>query len=101
MKVHPALLNRLYKLGMPPKITTATEAIEWMGSRYKVECKVLQSPDTLRFISVAKPIGAPMPKITAMDAYSTLYHATTTSLRKAADLVEARLIEKKSKQYPK
>jgi hypothetical protein len=101
MKVHPALLNRLYKLGMPPKIGTATEAIEWMGNRYKVECKVLQSPDTLRFISIAKPIGAPMPKITAMDAYSTLYHATTTSLRKAADLVEARLIEKKSKLYPK
>lgn len=97
MKIYKLLRERLVRLGMPHEIQLVTEASRWLFDRHLIDCKVLQSPETMRFISIAKMIDEPMPKISAQNAHNNIFTASNAALRKGADLLERRLIDKKRK----
>lgn len=94
MKIYKLLRERLIRLGMPPEIDLVTEAHAWMYDRHQIDCRVLQSPQTMRFISLATDVGKPIPKITSQDAHETIYKASCAALRKGADLLERRQKQK-------
>lgn len=94
MKIYKLLRERLIRLGMPLEIELVTDAHAWMYDRHRIDCKVLQSPETHRFISIAKDVDKPIPKITSQDAHNTLYKASCAALRKGADLLERRQKQK-------
>lgn len=94
MKIYKLLRERLIRLGMPPEFDLVTEASLWLFDRHLIECKVLQSPDTMRFISIAKMIYEPMPKISSQNAHNNIFTASNAALRKGADLLERRQKQK-------
>lgn len=97
MKIYKLLRERLIRLGMPHEMELVTEASRWLFDRHLIDCKVLQSPETMRFISFAKMVDDPMPKISAQNAHNNIFTASNAALRKGADLLERRLIDKKRK----
>ena len=94
MKIYKLLRERLVRLGMPHEMDLVTEASRWLFDRHLIDCKVLQSPETMRYISIAKMVDDPMPKISAQNAHNTLYKASCAALRKGADLLERRQKQK-------
>ena len=97
MKIYKLLRERLVRLGMPTEIELVTDASRWLFDRHLIDCKVLQSPETMRFLSIAKMVDEPMPKITSQNAHNTLYKASCAALRKGADLLERRQKDHKRK----
>lgn len=97
MKIYKLLRERLVRLGMPLEIELVTDASRWLFDRHLIDCKVLQSPDTMRFISIAKMIPEPMPKISTQNAHNNIFTAHNAALRKGADLLERRQKQKWAK----
>lgn len=94
MKIYKLLRERLVRLGMPTEIELVTDAYAWMYDRHRIDCKVLKSPETHRFISIARDADQQIHQITSQDYHNTLYRASCAALRKGADLLERRQKQK-------
>ena len=81
-------LNRLVALGFPHRAATMDKAHAWILDRYGVRPIVMPSKTGNSFLSIAKRVSDPMPRLTSAEGHSTRYGAYQGALKKACDIVE-------------